>query len=174
MQRLSELLPGPAPRGHRHGPHSFSSSSLNSVSGLDHSFVGRASGQQARGCGENMVEAPLPSLAGSLTSEPQFPHLAHENSHTHPRACREGHRRRLPWSLGTWAGVPMRRRLGGGEQRQRGPPSAPAAPGTWLQPQAWASEDPSLAEIRPQPWAGSALPSAPAQLTCEKQQLSGP
>lgn len=121
MQRLSELLPGPAPRGHRHGPHSFSSSSLNSVSGLDHSFVGRASGQQARGCGENTVKTPLPSLAGSLTSEPQFPHLAHENSHTHPRACREGHRRRLPWSLGTWAGVPMRRRLGRGNRGSGGP-----------------------------------------------------
>ncbi|CAN0332163.1 unnamed protein product [Rangifer tarandus platyrhynchus] len=39
---------------------------------------------------------------------------------------------------------------------------------------AWACEDPSLAEIRPQPWAGSPLPSAPAQLTCEKQQFSGP
>lgn len=35
-------------------------------------------------------------------------------------------------------------------------------------------EDPSAVEILPRPWADSVLPSAPAQLMCEKQQLSGP
>lgn len=37
-----------------------------------------------------------------------------------------------------------------------------------------AFEDPSAVEILPRPWADSVLPSAPAQLMCEKQQLSGP
>lgn len=37
-----------------------------------------------------------------------------------------------------------------------------------------AFEDPTPVEILPRPWADSALPSAPAQLTCEKQQLLVP
>lgn len=41
-------------------------------------------------------------------------------------------------------------------------------------PRGQAFEDLSPAEILPRPWADSALPSAPAQLMCEKQQLLGP
>lgn len=41
-------------------------------------------------------------------------------------------------------------------------------------PQRQAFEDLSPAEILPWPWADSALPSAPEQLMCEKQQLLGP
>lgn len=74
-------------------------------------------------------------------------------------------------SLEPWVGGGRR---GAGAETAACPPTTPprASPDTCFRPRAWACEDPSLAEICPQPWAGSPLPSAPAQLTCEKQQLS--
>lgn len=47
--------------------------------------------------------------------------------------------------------------------------SGPSCPGhTVYAPWGQAFEDPSPAEILPRPWADSVLPSAPAQLMCEK------
>lgn len=53
-------------------------------------------------------------------------------------------------------------------------PPARATARTRLQSPARVREDPSVAEIRPRPRAGSALPSAVAQLMREKRQLSAP